>query len=122
MSVESDIRAALIGYAPLTALVPEARIALDLVEQDTPRPYIVLSKVRDDEDLGLDGTVFGVDYGFELQIVGTSRANALQVKTQARAALRAADFPPDDGAAGYDGENDLEVETVAISHYEGNTL
>lgn len=122
MSVESDIRAALTGYAPLVAVVPAARIALDLVEQDAPRPYIVLSKTRDDEDSGLDGTVFGIDYGFELQIVGATRAQAIAIKPLVRAALRAGDFPPDEGAAGYDGDNDLEVETVVVNHYEGNTL
>lgn len=118
MSVEKDIRDALTAHAPLLAVVPAASIALDLVEQHTSRPYIVLSKTRDDEDSGLDGTVFGIDYGFELQIVGTTRAQAIAIKPLVRAALRAGGFPPDEGGAGYDGDNDLEVETVTINHYE----
>lgn len=43
--MEADLRALLIGYAPLTALVPAERIVWNHLPQATPRPAIVLYKI-----------------------------------------------------------------------------
>lgn len=118
MSFEADLRQALLAHAPLVAVVPAARISVDLVEQGVDRPYIVLNKQREEPDQGLDNTVFGTDYTFDVQVVGTTRANAIQVKDLVRAALRAAGIPPDEGVGAYDPDFDLEVETITVNHYE----
>ena len=50
MSVESEIRAALVAYAPLLAVVPAARISVDALPEGTPMPYIAFSKQGEQRD------------------------------------------------------------------------
>lgn len=56
MSIETDFRAWLTGYAGVTALVPAAAIAQNAVAEGTPPPYIVFEVARAPE-YGIDNTV-----------------------------------------------------------------
>jgi hypothetical protein len=114
MSAESDLRGVLIGFGSLTSLVPASSIGLDAALQDTPRPYIVIGKQSNLDDLGLDNTVLAQTDTFDIQCVGTDRANAIAVKDQVKAALRASGIPSDRGTAGYDPELGAEVEVVTV--------
>jgi hypothetical protein len=114
MSAESDLRDALIAYAPLIAVVPAERIGADAVEQGASRPYIAFAKQSDEIEHGLDGTELARMSTIDIQCVGSERENALAVKALVQAALDAADQPSDRGFAGYDAENDLEVEVVTV--------
>lgn len=61
--MESALRALLTGYAPLTALVPAARIVWNHLPQATTRPAIVLYKITGAEGLtysGPDGLADGI--------------------------------------------------------------
>jgi hypothetical protein len=53
--MEAALRALLIGYAPLTALVPAARIVWNHLPQATARPAIVLYKITGAEGLTHSG-------------------------------------------------------------------
>jgi hypothetical protein len=53
--VEAALRALLIGYAPLTALVPAAKIVWNHLPQATARPAVVLYKITGAEGLTHDG-------------------------------------------------------------------
>lgn len=118
MSAESDIRAALVAYAPLIALVPAARISIDAVPDDTQRPYIVFSKQGDTRDLGLDDTLLASTATVDVQVVGSNRVNALAVRVHVEAALRIAAMPSDRGGAGFDPELGAEVEIVTVDWFD----
>lgn len=54
--MEANLRALLIGHAPLTALVPAARIVWNYLPQNTQRPAIVLFKIAGTPGLVLEGS------------------------------------------------------------------
>lgn len=114
MSAEAEVRAALVAYAGLTALVPAARISIDSVQQGLPRPYIAFSKQNGQRFYGLDNTPLATIDTIDVQCVGSDRANAIAVREQVEAALIAAGVPPTGVSAGYDPDNDLEVEVVTV--------
>lgn len=118
MSAESELRAALVAHAPLVALVPAARISIDAVAQDQPRPFIAFAKQGSAVDLGLGNTVLGTTTTIDVQCIGTDRANAIAVADAARAALLAAGMPSDRGGGAYDPENGLEVEVVTVDWFD----
>lgn len=124
MSAESDLRALLIGNAALLAglgtvsgITADKRICIDAVPQGFARPYIVFTKQSGEDELGTDNTLLAELATIDIQCVGTTRQNAIAVRDLVRAALRAAGVPSDRNAAGYDAENDLEVEVVTIDWY-----
>jgi hypothetical protein len=65
--MESSLRALLTSYAPLTAIVPAARIVWNHLPQATVRPAIVLFKISGAEGVtmagpdGLAGTTVQID-------------------------------------------------------------
>ena len=118
MSAESELRAVLIAHAPLLAAVPATRISIDAVLPSATRPYIAFSKQQVTEDFGLDNTWLATQSTIDVQCVGASRANALVVAGLVRNALRAGGMPSDRGSAGYDAENDLEVEIVTVDWFD----
>lgn len=65
--MEAALRALLIGYAPLTALVPAARIVWNHLPQATTRPAIVLYKITGSPGItmqgsdGLTGSIVQID-------------------------------------------------------------
>lgn len=118
MSTESDIRDVLLDSAALLAVVPAARISIDAVQAGLRRPYIAFSKQGSTHEHGLDNTVLGAITTIDIQCVGTNRENAISVGALVRNALRTAGMPSDRGSAGYDAENDLEVEVVTVDWIE----
>lgn len=118
MSAESELRDALVAHAPLIAVVPAARISIDAVLPTAAKPYIAFSKQQRGDELGLDGGLLAVQSTIDIQCVGSSRSNAIAVAELVRAALRAGGMPSDRGSAGYDADNDLEVEIVTVDWFD----
>lgn len=118
MSAESELRAALVGYAPLLAQVPAARISVDAVPQGFTRPYIAFSKQGGQDELGLDNTLLAAVSTIDIQCIGTDRSNAIAVRDLVRTALQLAGMPSDRNSAGYDPENDLEAEIVTVDWFD----
>ncbi|RZI79483.1 MAG: DUF3168 domain-containing protein [Rubrivivax sp.] len=112
-SIEVDLRAALLASPTLVALV-SGRVCIDEVPEDAPRPYIVFAKQSGNVDRGLDGKVHHETARIDIQCVGESRSQGIQLADLVREALEAVDQPPDDFAAGYDPENDIEAEVVSV--------
>lgn len=124
MSAESDLRAVLIGDAALLAalgtvggITADKRVCIDAVPQAFPRPYIVFSKQSGEDEVGTDNTLLAELATIDVQCVGSSRSNAIVIRDLVRAALRTAGVPSDRNAAGFDPENDLEVEVVTVDWY-----
>ncbi len=118
MSAESELRDALIGHAPLLAAVPATRISIDAVDVGASKPYIAFSKQLRTDDHGMNGVWLAAQSTIDIQCVGSSRANAITVAGLVRDALIAAGMPSERGSAGYDAENDLEVEIVTVDWFD----
>ncbi|MDB5540527.1 MAG: hypothetical protein JWQ89_2254 [Devosia sp.] len=54
--MEAALRSLLIGHAPLTALVPAARIVWNHLPQDTPNPAIVLYRISGGPGIHMQGS------------------------------------------------------------------
>ena len=119
MSVESEIRAALVAYAPLLAVVPAARISVDALPESTPMPYIAFSKQGEQRELGLGGAVLGIQTTMDLQCVADTRSQAIAVADLVRAALAAVGQPSASGSGAYDPELQVEVEVVSTTWLTG---
>lgn len=124
MSAESELRAVLIGNAALLSALGSVggiaagdRISIDAVATGYPRPYVVFSKQSSTDELGSDNTLLAEQATIDIQCVGSSRSNAIFIRDAARTALRAAGVPSDRGSAGYDAENDLEVEVITVDWF-----
>lgn len=124
MSAESELRAVLLADAALmTALGTVAgvtapqRVSIDAVTTGYPRPYVVFSKQASADELGSDNTLLAEQATIDIQCVGSSRSNAIVIRDAVRSALRTAGVPSDRGSAGYDAENDLEVEVVTVEWF-----
>lgn len=118
MSAESELRAALLAHAPLLAAVPAARISIDAVDVSAARPYIAFSKQLRADDYALGGAWLATQSTIDIQCVGASRSNAIAVADLVRQALVLAGMPSERGSAGYDAENDLEVEIVTVDWFD----
>src|SRR5512143_572751 len=114
MSAESEIRSALVNYAPLTALVPSSRISIDAVDANAPRPYIAFSKQGVNRDLGLDNGVLAKTTTVDIMCIGTNREQSALIADLVFDALQVAASPADRGGAAYDADNDIELEMVTV--------
>ena len=114
MSAESDIRAALVAYAPLVSVVPASRISIDAVDADAPRPYSAFSKAGRNRELGLDNSVLAESSTVDILCIGLNREQSSQIADLVFDALQVAARPSDRGGAAYDGDNDIELETVTV--------
>lgn len=112
-SIEADVRAALLALPALAALV-STRVCIDEVPEDAPRPYIVFAKQSGNVDRGLDGVVHHETARIDIQCIGESRAQGIELAGLVREALEAVDQPADDFSAGYDPDNDIEAEVVSV--------
>jgi hypothetical protein len=98
MSIESDFRALLAGYAPLTALV-SGRIALNAVPAGSDTPVVVFGAAHE-RTLGLDGTLLADKGTLLVQCWGDTAASADAVADAVLAA--AATAPAAAGAVAID--------------------
>jgi hypothetical protein len=115
VSAETQLRAALLAHAPLVAVVPAASISIDAVLPTAARPYIAFSKQSTTRDLGLGNALLGTTTTLDVQCIGNSRAQAIQVAELVVAALDAAGQPSEQASAGYDADNDIEAEVVTVN-------
>lgn len=113
MSAEVDLRAALLAWAPLVGLAAGG-VWIDEVDEEAPRPYVVFTKQSSRVERGLDGSIHSEATRFDVQCVGEGREQSLALADLVRQALEAVDQPPEDFAAGYDPENDIEAEVVSV--------
>ena len=118
MSAEADLRAVLLAHAPLVAVVPAARIAIDAVPQDGTRPYIAFSTQTAEPTFGLSNALLGLVTSIDIQIVGATRAQSITVRELVQDALLAGGWPWVRSTAGYDAENDIEAEVVSVNWME----
>jgi Protein of unknown function (DUF3168) len=120
VSIETDFRALLAGYAPLTALVG-SRIALNAVPAGMARPLVVFV-TRHDLTHNLIGDVMADTCSVTVQCWDDSAATADAVADQVAAAVATA--PPDAGAviidraSGYDAELDLHATLLTVEWWQ----
>ena len=113
MSLDTDLRALLVGNAGLTALV-STRIVQDRMEQGAARPFVVFSRASTDYQTGLDGSVLGERATFDVQCWADTRASAEAVASAVQAVLDANQRPVLSRASGYDAELDLEATLMSV--------
>src|SRR6185312_10189129 len=114
MSAEADLRAVLIAHAPLVAVVPAKRIAVDAADTETPRPFIIFTKENESPFFGIDNTLHAESVTLSVQIIGQTRENAITVRDLVKAALLAEGVPWSGGSGGYDPESDIEAEVLTV--------
>lgn len=124
MSVEADLRAALIAHAPLTAVVPAARICIDAVPEGTAMPYIAFSLQNHAPQFGGDNTLLGAIDSIDIQCIGGApdlqgRSTAIAVRDLVKAALLAAGHTWAGSTAAYDAELGIEAEVVTVEWVTG---
>ena len=88
MSIETEFRALLAGYAPLTALVA-TRIAQDAVPEGAAAPLVVFAGSHQ-RTLGLDNTLLADQCTLIVQCWGNTGAQAAQVADAVIAAVATA--------------------------------
>jgi hypothetical protein len=112
MSIETDIRAALLTDTALTALIGQ-KLALNAMDQDAAPPYIVFS-CRIDRELGMDNTVLGQDATLEFQCWGRSAEQADAVSAALIDALRSkTEAEPLSRSTGYDADMGFDAAIVS---------
>lgn len=117
MSMESDLRALLVAYAPLAALV-STRIAADRIEQGAIRPFVVYTRTGTEPVQTLDGTLHASKSTFDVQCWADTRAAAEAAADAIQAAL-VADFRAIVGrASGYDADLDLEATVISVDWWD----
>jgi len=121
MSVESDIRTALLANAPLAAIFG-TRLAPDKIVQGAARPYIVYI-VQREPIYTLDGTVRSTLYKFRYQVWDDTRAgcetaaDALEVALTAATTIEPGGIPIDSRETINEHELDLEGAEIAFEHW-----
>ena len=122
MSVESDIRTALLANAPLAALIG-ARLAPDKIVQGAARPYIVYI-VQREPVATLDGVVRSTLYKFRFQVWDDTRAgceaaaDALETALTAATGIQAVSgIPIDSRETIAEHELDLEGTEITFEHW-----
>jgi hypothetical protein len=88
MSIETDFRALLAGYAPLSALVG-TRIALNAVPEGSVAPLVVFA-AEHDRTLGLDNTLLADRCALEVQCWAENATDADAVADAVVAAIATA--------------------------------
>jgi hypothetical protein len=107
MSAESDFRAVLAAYAPLTALVG-TRIAQNAVPQGATLPYVAFTASHAPE-YGLDNTLHGDAVTFSIECWAESAAEADAVAVQVQAALLSEGVVCTAAGGTYDPEQGLDA-------------
>ena len=117
MSMESDLRALLVAYAPLTALV-STRIAADRIEQGAIRPFVVFTRTGTEPIQTLDGAVLANKASFDVQCWADTRTSAESVADAIQAALVADARAIVGRASGYDADLDLEATVISVDWWD----
>lgn len=118
MSAENALRAALVAYAPLTALV-STRISADRAEQGTARPLVVFGRTASEPLQSMDGSVLATMVALDVECWADTRLSAEAVADTATAAIRAT-LPNSvvNRSSVIDGELDLEGSILSVNWWE----
>jgi hypothetical protein len=117
MSLDTDLRALLVGNVALTALV-SARITADRMEQGASRPFVVFSRVSTDYQTGLGGAVLAERVTFDVQCWADTRASAEAVADAVKAVFDANQRPVLSRTSGYDSDLDLEATLLTVEWWD----
>ena len=117
MSLDTDLRALLIGNAGVTALV-STRIVQDRMEQGAIRPFVVFSRVSTDYQTALDGSVLGERGTFDVQCWADTRASAEAVANAINSVLVANQRPVLSRTSGYDSDLDMEATLLSVEWWD----
>jgi hypothetical protein len=94
VSAAEDLRTALAGYAPLTALVQQ-RIRQDFGNESDDYPFVAFKQTGNEPIRGLDGTLHARAEDFQVESWGTTRAESAAIHALVEEALHLADLDPD---------------------------
>ncbi len=117
MSMESDLRALLVAYAPLLALV-STRIAADRIEHGTVLPFVVFTRTGTEPVQNLTGDVLANKATFDVQCWANTRSSAETVADAIQAALVADGRAIVGRASGYDADLDLEATVISVDWWD----
>lgn len=113
MSAESDLYAALSGYAALTSLVG-TRIYPDVLPEECAYPAVVFARQATDPVPSISGIDFGAFVDFQVGAWAPTRAAADAAGAQVEAALRAVGDPPTGRNAAFDPETGLYASLIEV--------
>lgn len=117
MSLDTDLRAALVGNEGITALVG-TRIVADRMEEGAARPFIIYSRESTQYETTLDGTVLAERATFDVQCWADTRASAEAVANAVRVVLDAGQRPILSRVSGYDADLDLEATLLSVEWWD----
>lgn len=117
MSLDTDLRALLVGNAGVTALV-STRIVQDRMEQGAGRPFIVFSRASTEFMNGLDGSVMGERVMFDVQCWADTRTSADAVANAVNVVLSANQRPVLSRTSGYDSDLDMEATLLSVEWWD----
>jgi len=125
VSIETDFRAALVAYAPLTALVgTTTRIAKNAVDQTAVLPIVVFSALHDLTP-SLDGTTLGTQATFTVECWAETAVDAAAVADQVAAALASYNASQTSTTAtvlarssAYDGDLKLDGDVLTVEWWD----
>jgi hypothetical protein len=92
MTAAEELRAALLAYAPLVALVGQ-RIRSDLAKEGDTPPVVIFRRFAIAKEYGLDNTVLATRETFQIECWGETRDKSSDVAELVIDALAAADLP-----------------------------
>lgn len=115
MSAETEFRADMLAYAPLTALVG-TRIAFNAIPQGLELPYIVYTTAHTPE-LGLSGAVLADQAVHTVSCWAKTGAEAEAVADAVAAAVALAGDAVVSRSTGYDEELALDATVLAVEHW-----
>ncbi len=95
MSTMTDLRATLLTYAGLTALVGVDGVFVDEATPSRAFPYVILRQVGNEPTRGLDGSLHARRETFHAESWGTTRQASNDVHQQVEAALVLAGEAPE---------------------------
>lgn len=117
MSMEADLRALLVAYAPLTALV-STRVAADRIDQGAARPFVVYTRTGTEPVQTLLGAVVGTKASFDVQVWADTRLVAEAVADAVQDALVADARAITSRSSGYDADLDLEATVISVDWWD----
>lgn len=113
MTVEERLMAALLGHAPLAALVNE-RVYMDRADPEVPAPFVVLSRADTGQEQTLCEVIDNPDVVFDAHVWAPTRLQGEAVAAQVKAAVRAAGGHAAAHESGYSDEVDLPAAMLKV--------
>lgn len=118
MSVEFDLRAAILSSAPVLAAVSH-RVAANVLPQDSALPYIALTTNKELQ-YGINNTVLAVGVNAAIQVWAYKAIDAEALADEVILALGDRGFWVTNRAGAYDEEMDLNAVVLTVEHWLDN--